>query len=88
MAVVFGVYERLINLIANIRRDLKKELPFILCFGLMLVAYVYGVLTHRISTFSTFKSFLSSGFVRYGALIVLSMLLSFIFHCFCYIFAF
>ena len=61
-------------------------LPFILCFGLMLVAYVYGVLTHRISTFSTFKSFLSSGFVRYGALMVLSMLLSFIFHCFCYIF--
>ena len=33
MAVVFGVYERLINLIANIRRDFKKELPFILVFG-------------------------------------------------------
>ena len=33
MAVVFGVYERLINLIANIRRDLKKELPFIGVFG-------------------------------------------------------
>ncbi|MBR0463874.1 MAG: DUF368 domain-containing protein, partial [Clostridia bacterium] len=33
MAVVFGVYERIINLIANIRRDLKKELPFLLCFG-------------------------------------------------------
>ena len=33
MAVVFGVYERLINLIANIRRDLKKELPFIALFG-------------------------------------------------------
>ncbi len=33
MAVVFGVYERIINLIANIRRDFKKELPFILVFG-------------------------------------------------------
>ena len=33
MAVVFGVYERLINLIANLRRSIKKELPFILCFG-------------------------------------------------------
>ena len=33
MAVVFGVYERLINLIANLRRDLKKELPFIAVFG-------------------------------------------------------
>ena len=33
MAVVFGVYERLINLIANIRKNLKKELPFIAVFG-------------------------------------------------------
>ena len=33
MAVVFGVYERIISLIANIRRDLKKELPFIIVFG-------------------------------------------------------
>ena len=33
MAVVFGVYERIINLIANLRKDFKKELPFILVFG-------------------------------------------------------
>ncbi|MBR3502686.1 MAG: DUF368 domain-containing protein [Clostridia bacterium] len=33
MAVVFGVYERLINLIANIRKDFKKELPFVAVFG-------------------------------------------------------
>ena len=33
MAVVFGVYERLINLIANLRRNLKKELPFVALFG-------------------------------------------------------
>ena len=33
MAVVFGVYERLINLIANIRKDLRKELPFVAVFG-------------------------------------------------------
>ena len=38
MAVVFGVYERLINLIANIRRDFKKELPFIIAFGAGAVA--------------------------------------------------
>jgi len=33
MAVVFGVYERLINLIANLRTRWRKELPFILVFG-------------------------------------------------------
>ncbi len=33
MAVVFGVYERLIGLIANLRERFKKELPFIAFFG-------------------------------------------------------
>ncbi len=33
MAVVFGVYERLINLIANLRAKWRSELPFILAFG-------------------------------------------------------
>lgn len=33
MAVVFGIYERLIGLIANLRTKLKQELPFILVFG-------------------------------------------------------
>ncbi len=33
MAVVFGVYERLISLIANIRTRWRQELPFILFFG-------------------------------------------------------
>lgn len=61
-------------------------LPFVLCFGLMFVAYVYGVLTHRITSVSTFRAFLSSGFERYGALMVLSMLLSFIFFCIRYTF--
>jgi aminobenzoyl-glutamate transport protein len=61
-------------------------LPFVLCFGLMLVAYVYGVLTRRITSLSAFKSFLSYGYERYGGLMVLSMLLSLIFHCYLYIF--
>ncbi len=34
MAVVFGIYERLINLVANLRTQWRKELPFILVFGL------------------------------------------------------
>ncbi len=42
MAVVFGVYERLINLIANIRKDLKKELPFVLCFGAGAAIGIFG----------------------------------------------
>ena len=33
MAVVFGIYERLIDLIANLRTKWRKELPFILVFG-------------------------------------------------------
>lgn len=33
MAVVFGIYERLINLVANLRTQWRKELPFILVFG-------------------------------------------------------
>ncbi len=34
MAVVFGLYERLIDLVANLRTKWRKELPFILVFGL------------------------------------------------------
>lgn len=34
MAVVFGIYERLIDLLANLRTKWKKELPFILVFGI------------------------------------------------------
>ena len=34
MAVVFGIYERLIDLIANLRSKWREELPFILAFGL------------------------------------------------------
>jgi aminobenzoyl-glutamate transport protein len=60
-------------------------LPFVVCFGLMLVAYVYGVLTHRITNLSSFSDFLSSGFRLYGDWMVLVMLLSFIFHCLRYI---
>lgn len=33
MAVVFGVYEKLIGLIANLKENLKKEIPFICVFG-------------------------------------------------------
>ena len=33
MAVVFGVYERIIGLIANLKKNLKKEIPFLLAFG-------------------------------------------------------
>ena len=33
MAVVFGIYERLIDLVANFRTKWRKELPFILVFG-------------------------------------------------------
>lgn len=61
-------------------------LPFVVCFGLMLVAYVYGVLTRRITSLSSFRHFLGYGYERYGALMVLSMLLSFIFHCSRYVF--
>ena len=34
MAVVFGVYERLINIVANLKTMWKKELPFLLEFGI------------------------------------------------------
>ena len=34
MTVVFGLYERLIDLVANLRTKWRKELPFILVFGL------------------------------------------------------
>ena len=34
MAVVFGLYERLIDLVANLRTKWREELPFILVFGL------------------------------------------------------
>lgn len=37
MAVVFGIYERLIGLLADVRRNLKKEWKFLLTFGAGLV---------------------------------------------------
>ena len=42
MAVVFGVYERIIGLIANLRRDFKKELPFLAAFGAGAVVGIFA----------------------------------------------
>ena len=42
MAVVFGVYEKLIGLIANLREKLKKELPFVCVFGVGAIVGILG----------------------------------------------
>lgn len=42
MAVVFGVYERIIDLIANLRKKWKQELPFICVFGAGAVLGILG----------------------------------------------
>jgi len=60
-------------------------LPFILCFGVVLVAYVYGILTRQIIQMTSFRDFICAGFHRYGAWMILSMLVSFIYYCLIYI---
>lgn len=42
MAVVFGVYERLIGILADVRHNLKKEWKFLVTFGLGLVLGILG----------------------------------------------
>lgn len=42
MAVVFGVYEKLIGLIANLKENLKKEIPFVCVFGVGAVVGILG----------------------------------------------
>lgn len=42
MAVVFGVYERVIGLIANLKDRLKKEIPFVCVFGAGAVIGILG----------------------------------------------
>ncbi len=61
-------------------------LPFVLCFGLMLVAYVYGALTRQITGLVSLSEFLCAGFHRYGAWMVLLMILSFDVYCLRYVF--
>lgn len=64
---------------------LLHGLPFVLCFGIILVAFVWGLLTRQLTSLTTYRLFLSEGFRRYGSLMVAAMLVSFICYCVRYV---
>ena len=64
---------------------LLHGLPFILCIGIILVAFVWGLLTRQLTSHTSYRQFLSEGFRRYGSLMVAAMLVSFIWYCIRYV---